>query len=94
MALEHFRMLINDFFSKYQDIVPEKAPLIILDSKSDVCMANNGKDTKHKRNIPRRIHLVRNGVKCKIHKIDCCEGVMQLYSLFSSSSLSKIVGVS
>ena len=37
MALARFRMLINDFLNKDPDIVPEKAPLIILDGKSGVC---------------------------------------------------------
>ena len=27
-------------------MVPKEAPLIVLDSKSAMCMANNGKDTK------------------------------------------------
>ena len=31
-----------------------------MDIKSDVCMANNGKDTKHTRHIYRRVHFVRN----------------------------------
>ena len=42
-------------------MVPEEAPLIVLDSKSAMFMANNGKDIKHTRHIARRIHLVRNG---------------------------------
>ena len=37
-------------------------------------MANNGKDTKHIRHFARRMHLVRNGEKCKMQKIDWCEG--------------------
>ena len=41
-------------------------------------MANNGKDTKHTRHISRRMHLVRNGEKCKMHKIDWFEGGLQL----------------
>ena len=41
-------------------------------------MANNGKDTKHTRHIARRMHLLRNGEKCKMHTIDWCEGGMQL----------------
>ena len=41
-------------------------------------MANNGKDTKHTRHISRRIHFVKNGEKYKIHKIDWCEGGLQL----------------
>ena len=52
--------------------------MIVLDSKSAMCMAKNGKDTKHTRQIARRIHFVRNGEKCKIHKIDWCEGGLQL----------------
>ena len=41
-------------------------------------MAKNGKDTKHNRNIARRMHFVRNGEKYKMHKIDWCEGGLQL----------------
>ena len=44
MALAHFRMLIHELLNKNTDIVPDEAPLIILDSKSDVCMANIGRD--------------------------------------------------
>ena len=47
--------------NKDPDIVPEEDPLIVLYSKSDLCMANNGKDTKHTRHIARIMHLVRNG---------------------------------
>ena len=28
-------------------MVPKEAPLIVLDRKYAMCMANNGKDTKH-----------------------------------------------
>ena len=45
MALAHFRMLIHELLNKDPDIVPEEAPLIVLDSKSSMCMAKNGKDT-------------------------------------------------
>ena len=48
MALAHFRILINVLLNKDPDIVPEETPLIILDSKSAMCMAKNGKDTKTK----------------------------------------------
>ena len=34
MALVHFRMFIHEFLNKDPDIVPEEAPLIVLDSKS------------------------------------------------------------
>ena len=63
MALAYFRMLINELLNKDPDIVPEEAPLIVLDSKSAMYMAKNGMDTKHTRHIARRIHLVRNGEK-------------------------------
>ena len=41
-------------------------------------MAKNGRDTKHTRHIARRMHLVRNREKCKMHKIESCEGGLQL----------------
>ena len=41
-------------------------------------MANNGKDTNYTRHISRRVHLVRNRKKYKIHKIEWCEGGLQL----------------
>ena len=44
-------------------------------------MANNGKDAKHARHIARRIHFVRNGEKYKMHKIDWCEGGLQLVDI-------------
>ena len=70
MALAHLRMLIHELLNKDPYIVPEESPLIFLDSKSAMCMAKNGKDTKHTRHIVRRMHFVRNGEKFKIHKID------------------------
>ena len=60
--------------NKDLDIVPGEAPIIVLDSKSDLCMANNGKDTKHTNQIARRMHFVSNGEKCKMHNNDWCEG--------------------
>ena len=41
-------------------------------------MDKNGKDTKHTRHIDRRVHFSRNGEKIKRHKIEWCEGVLQL----------------
>ena len=43
-----------------------------------MCMSNNGKDAKHTRHIARRMHLVSNGEKLNMHKIDWCEGGLQL----------------
>ena len=66
MALSHFRMLIHKLLNEDPDMVPKEPPLIVLDSKSTICMAKNGKDTKHTRHIARRMHLVRNVEKCKM----------------------------
>ena len=41
-------------------------------------MAKNGKDTKYTRHISRRVYFVSNGEKCKMHKIDWCEGGLKL----------------
>ena len=85
MALSHLRMLIHEFFNKDPDKFPEEAPLIILDIKSAVCMASNGKDTKHTRHISRRVNVARNGKKCKIHKIDWCEGGLKLADIVTNN---------
>ena len=65
MALAHFRMVIYDFLNKDPYMVPEESPLFFLGSKSATFMAKNGKDTKHTRHIASRMHVVRNGEKCK-----------------------------
>ena len=43
-----------------------------------MCMAKNGKDIKHTRHIARRMHFVRNGETCKMHRIDWFEEGLQL----------------
>ena len=78
MALEHFRMLIHELLNEDPYMVPKEDPLIVLDSKSSMRMAKNGKDTKHTRHISRRMHFVRNGEKCNMQKIDWYEGGLQL----------------
>ena len=85
MFLAHLRMLIHELLNKDPDIVPEEYPLIILDSKSAVCMDNNGKDTKNTRHIARRVNFVRNGEKCKMHKTDRCEGGLQLAEISTNN---------
>ena len=55
MALANFSMLIHEVLNKDPGIVPEEAPLIRLYIKYSVCMANNGKYTKYKRHIERRV---------------------------------------
>ena len=47
MALANLRVLIRELLNKDPDIIPEEAPLILLDSRCAICMAINGKDTKH-----------------------------------------------
>ena len=76
--LAHFRMLVHKLLNESPYMVPKEAPLMVLNSKSAMWMAKNGKDTKHTSHIARRMHLVRNGEKCKMHKIDWCEGGLQL----------------
>ena len=61
-------MIIYELLNKDLDIVPEESPLIVLDIKSAMCMAKNGKYTKHKIHIARIMNLVRNGEKCKMLK--------------------------
>ena len=78
MDLAHFRILFHELLNDDTDMVPKEAPLIVLVSKYSMCMAKNGKDTKHTRHIARRMHCVRNGENCKIKQIDWCEGGLQL----------------
>ena len=61
MALANFIMLVHELLNEDPDMVPKEAPLIFVDRKSAMCMAKNGKDTKHTRHIARRMHFVRNG---------------------------------
>ena len=48
-------------------------------------MANNGKDYNHRRQISRIVHFVRNGETLKIHKIDMCEGGLQLVDIATNN---------
>ena len=91
-------MLIHELLKNDPDIFPEEAPLIVLDWKSAMCMYNNGKDTKHTRHIARRMHFVRNGEKCKMQKIDWCEGGLQLadivqYTMYPSTARGSSLAV-
>ena len=69
IEVAHFRMLVHELLNEDPDMVPKEDPLIVLDGKSAQCIAKNGRDTKHTRHIARRMHFVRNGEKCKMHKI-------------------------
>ena len=61
MYLPYFRMFINESLNKDPYIVPEEAPIIILDGKYAVYMDNNCKETNKTRHMNRRVHLVING---------------------------------
>ena len=89
MALAHFRMIVAELLNEDPDIVPKEDTLIVLDSKSAMCMAKNGRDTKHTRHIARIMHLVRNGEKCKMHKIGWCQGGLQLSDI-GTKNVSEI----
>ena len=76
MDLANFRILIHELLNKDPDTVPEEDPLVLLDKKYSICMYKNGKETKHTRIL--RIHFIKTGEKCKVKKIDWCEGDLQL----------------
>ena len=63
MYLVYFSMLIRELLNKDPDIVPEGAPLIVMYSNSDICMAKNGKYNKHTRHISWIIIFVSNREK-------------------------------
>ena len=52
-----------------------------MDIKSFVCMANNGKYTKHNVHITIIMHFLLNGEDWNIHKIVWCEGGLQLWEI-------------
>ena len=85
MALAQFRMLNNNFPNKDPDVVPEQSPLIILDSKSAVCMSKNRKETKQTRHISRIMHFVRNGEEFNLHKKVWCEEGLQLAEIWTDN---------
>ena len=58
MILAHSRMINNELLNKDPNVLPEQAPLIILDRKLSVCVSNNSKYTKHTRKIDKIIHYV------------------------------------
>ena len=61
MALANLIMVVHELLNEDPDMVPKEAPLIVLDSKSAICMFKIDRDTKRTRHIARRIHFVRNG---------------------------------
>ena len=63
MDLVHFRMLVHEFLNEDPCMVPKEDHLIVLERKSAMCMAKNGRDTKHNRHIARIMHFV--SVRCK-----------------------------
>ena len=53
MVLANFIILIHILLNKDPYIVTDEDPLIVLDIKSALCMAENGKDIKQTRHIAR-----------------------------------------
>ena len=51
MALAHFMMLMHELLNKDPDIFTEEDPLIVLDKKSAMCIAKDGKHNKHTRHL-------------------------------------------
>ena len=49
-----------------------------MDINSAVFMDNNSKDIKHTMYIDIRVNFVRNGENWNMHKIEWCEGGLQL----------------
>ena len=80
---------MNELLNKDTYIVPDEAPMIVLDSKSAMFMDKNGKDNKHTRHIVRRMNFLRNREKCNMHKIDWYEGGL-LLSDIDTKNLSEI----
>ena len=58
----------NELMNKDPYVFSEQAPPIILDSKVDVCMANNGKYNKHTIHIYSRMQFVIHGEELNLHK--------------------------
>ena len=85
MALSHLSMLIHELLEKDTYIVLEQYPLNVLDRKSDVWVANNGKDTNHTMNIDIIVKNLRNGEKFKMHNIYWCEGDLKLADIVTNN---------
>ena len=83
---------MNELLNEDTDMVPKEAPLIVLDSKYDMCMAKNGKDIKHTRNIARKMHLVRNGASLGSSQ-ECmvCLVSLPLLAMHMADLLSKTI---
>ena len=52
-------------------------------------MDNNGKDTKHTMHISRRVNFISNGGKCKMHKIEWCEGGLKLAYIATKNVITE-----
>ena len=91
MSPAQFNILNNELLKKYPDVVPEQSSLIILYIKSAICMANNVKDTKHTRNISRRMNLKKNGEEWNLNKTVWCEGGLQLEGIGVEPSTGYLI---
>lgn len=71
--LAHFKMLNSALKGEDPDQLPSDPPLIVMDSKSGIDMAKNGKNSKHTRHIMRRIHFVHMGEAEGYHQAAWCK---------------------
>ena len=98
MSLAYSRVLNIELLNKYPDMVPEQSHLIILDTKSSICMANNFKETKHTRQISRRMHFLINGKECNFHNTVWCEVFIELADIgtknVSEGEFNTVLGYS
>ena len=85
MVPAHSNMQNSEFLNKDSDVVPEQAPLIKLNRKSDIFMDNNGKDTKRTRHIYIRLRFVGNGDKFNFPNTVWCEGGLKLEDIVTNN---------
>ena len=90
MALSHFRILIHELLNKDPDIVPEEAPLIVLDGKCTMCMDKNGKDTKHTRHIARIMYVLGIEKSARCTKLISVRKVLNWQTLLPIMLVSMI----
>ena len=88
MSISHFSMLSNEFLIKDPYVVLEQAPLMILEGKLALCMANKGNDIKHTIIIDIRMHFVRNVEECNFHNTVWCWGGLK-FAEIGTENVSK-----
>ena len=85
MVPAHSNMQNNEFLNEDSGVVPEQAPLIILNRKSDIFMADTSKATKRTRHIYIRIRFVGNGEEFNFPKTVWYEGGLKLEDIVTNN---------